>query len=224
MTVRLSLDPRLPWLALGFLFVTCIVSQAASNNPSTDWFRRAGYGVFGHYLQDLQHDPQQIQSLGLGTSWEECVREFDTRRFADAMGESGAGYVISTMHQRTRFLIAPNGTFDRLLSYLGHDRLGNDLGAGWGQPGVRYSQADLTGYVVEVNQAGGVVSIDLLLYRDGTLDRSQHEVLKALRPGGLAAYNARAPVPPGNLAFRKPARLLSLEGAQMTVAELEVCE
>jgi hypothetical protein len=53
---------------------------------------------------------------------------------------------------------------------------------------------------------------DVLLYRDGTLDRSQLEILKALRPG-LAVAKARAPVPPGNLAFRKPARLLSLDGS-----------
>ncbi|HNQ90914.1 MAG TPA: hypothetical protein PKM73_20050 [Verrucomicrobiota bacterium] len=38
-----------------------------------------------------------------------------------------------------------------ILSYLGHDRLGNSLGAGWGQPGVRFSKADLTEYSAEVN-------------------------------------------------------------------------
>lgn len=356
-----------PWLTLLPWFVSCLVSQAAANNSSTDWFQRAAYGVFVHYLQDLQNDPQQVHSLGRETSWDECVREFDARRFADAMAEAGAGYVIFTMHQRTRFLIAPNATFDHLtgyrpgeacstrdliedlyralqvkniplmlywtgdgprtdakaaaalgwkdpvptsyvekwasvvqeygeryrekvagwwvdgsypfigyddeklsilaralkagnasriiafnpgvqdrvrpysrhedytcgeqnrfldqpvsrwtggeqwhiLSYLGHDRLGNYLGAGWGQPGVRYSKADLTDYIAEVNRAGGVVSIDVLLYRDGGLDRSQLEVLKALRPG-LAAHKAQPPVPPGNLAFRKPARLLSLDGS-----------
>lgn len=355
------------WLIFLPLFASGFVLEAATNNPSTDWFQRAGYGVFVHYLEDLQNDPQQVHSLGRKTSWDECVREFDVHRFADAMAEASAGYVIFTMHQRTRFLIAPNATFDRLtgyrpgeacskrdlvedlyqalqakniplmlywtgdgprtdpkaaaalgwkdpvptsyvekwasvvqeygerygekvagwwvdgsypfigydeeklgilaralkagnpkriiafnpgvqdrvrpyskhedytcgeqnrfldqpvsrwtggeqwhiLSYLGHDRPGNYLGAGWGQPGLRYSKADLTEYIAEVNQAGGVVSIDVLLYRDGGLDRSQLEVLKALRPG-LKAYQAQPPVPPGNLAFRKPARLLSLDGS-----------
>ena len=73
---------------------------AATNNPNTDWFLKAGYGVFVHYLEDLQNDPQQIHSLGRRTSWDECVREFDVNRFADAMAEAGAGYVIFTMHQR----------------------------------------------------------------------------------------------------------------------------
>jgi len=61
------------------------------------------------------------------------------------------------------------------------------------------------------------VSIDVVLFRDGGLDRSQLEVLKALRLR-MAAARMRPPVPPGNVAFRKPARLLSLDGSH----ELEV--
>ncbi len=103
------LGQKRPWLTLLSWFISCLVSQAAANNSNTDWFQRAGYGVFVHYLEDLQNDPQQVHR------------------------------------------------------YLGHDRLGNYLGAGWGQPGVRYSKADLTEYVAEVNRAGGVVSIDVFL-------------------------------------------------------------
>jgi len=338
---------------------------AAAHNPNTDWFLTAGYGVFVHYVEDLQNDPQQIHSLGRRSSWDECVREFDVNRFADAMAEAGAGYVIFTMHQRTRFLIAPNATFDRLTGYrpgeacatrdlvedlyqalhakhiplmlywtgdgprqdpkaaaamgartpvttdyvkkwasvveeygerygekvvgwwadgcypfIGYDdeklgimagalKAGNprriialnpgvqdkvraysshedftageqnrffdqpvsrwiegeqwhilsflgsgrsNIGAAWAMPGAKYPKQDLIDYVSDVNRAGGVVSIDVLLFRDGGLDRSQLEVLKALRPG-LATAKARPPVPPGNLAFRKPARLLSLDGS-----------
>jgi hypothetical protein len=86
-------------------------------NPSTDWFLKAGYGVFVHFLEDLQNDPTQIHSLGRHTDWDTCVREFDVERFATAMAEAGAGYVIFTMLQRTRFLIAPNATMDRITGY-----------------------------------------------------------------------------------------------------------
>jgi hypothetical protein len=55
------------------------------------------------------------------------------------------------------------------------------------------------------------VSIDVLLYRDGTLDRSQLEMLKSLRPA-LAALQSQSPMPPGNLAWHKPTQLLSLDG------------
>ncbi|MBP7935994.1 MAG: discoidin domain-containing protein [Phycisphaerae bacterium] len=340
------------------------ISRAGPHNPDTDWFQKSGYGVFVHYLWDLQNDARQVQSLGRQTSWEECVREFDVDRFADAMAEAGAGYVIFTMHQRTRFLIAPNATFDRLTGYrpgescctrdlvaelhgvlarkriplmlywtgdgpredekaaaalgwkvpvpteyvrkwasvveeygerygervagwwadgcypfIGYDdeklgvlakalKAGNPkriiamnpgvlngvrgytphedftcgeenafhdqpasrwidgeqwhilsflgcgrshIGAAWGMAGTGYTKQELIEYVFDVNNGGGVVSIDVLLYRDGGLDRSQLQILKALRPG-LAAMKTGPAVPPGNLAFRKPARLLSLDG------------
>jgi hypothetical protein len=114
----------------------------------------------------------------------------------------------------TRWL---NGEQWHILSFLGHPQLSNPLGTGWGQPGIRYRREDLGEYIAEVNRAGGVVSIDVMLYRDGGLDRSQLELLKGLRRE-IARHANRAPVPPGNLAFGKPARLLSLDGAH----ELEV--
>jgi hypothetical protein len=340
-------------------------ASAAAHNPNTDWFQKAGYGVFVHYLEDLQNDPQQIHSLGRRTTWDECVRQFDVNRFAGAMAEAGAGYVVFTLHQRTRYLIAPNATFDRLTGYrpgeacatrdlvedlyqalhrkniplllywtgdgpredakagpalgwkdpvpadyvrrwasvvqeygerygekvagwwvdgcysfIGYDeqklgllaaalRAGNPqrilafnpgvqdkvraysrhedfttgeqnqfldqpvsrwvdgaqwhilsflgggqsrIGAAWAMPGARYSKQELIEYISDVNRAGGVVSIDVLLFRDGELDRSQLEILRAIRPG-LANSQAQPPIPPGNLAFRKPARLLSLDGS-----------
>lgn len=335
-------------------------------NPNTDWFQKAGYGVFVHYLEDLQNNPETIHSLGKKTSWDECVREFDVERFADSMAQARAGYVIFTMHQRTKFLIAPNSTFDNLTGYkpgeacstrdlvedlyralskrkiplmlywtgdgpredsraakaLGwadpipvdyvkkwasvvreygerykdkvvgwwvdgcyrfigyneeklkiladalkagnpnriialnpgveekvsfytvlddytcgeqnefHDMPaqrwingvqwhilsflgcgGSHIGAAWAMPGTKYSKADLIEYISDVNRLGGVVSIDVMVYRDGALDRSQLEILKALRPGINLTQN-QLPVPPGNLAFKKPARLLSLDGSR----------
>ena len=83
----------------------------------TEWFHDARYGVFAHFLEDLQNDPDTINGLGMRTSWDECVRGFDVEAFADAMREAGAGYVMFTMMQRTRFLIAPNETFDRITGY-----------------------------------------------------------------------------------------------------------
>ena len=307
--------------------------QAAPNNPNTDWFQQAGWGVFVHYLEGLQNNPAELNSLGRRTSWDQCVKEFDAKRFADQIAQTGAGYVIITMEQRTRFLIAPNATFDRLTGYkpgeacakrdlvldlykalhrrgirlmlywtgdgpqddkqaakamghtekvseeyvrnwaavvreygerygdkvvgwwtdgcypwIGYDELklgilaqglkaGNSkriialnvgvqdkvrsysthedfttgeqnefkdlpqsrwvdgeqwhilsfLGCshqGWATPGSKYKKAQLADYVRQVNERGGVVSIDVLLYRDGSLDRSQLEMLKAIgRPG-----------------------------------------
>ncbi|MCK5271828.1 MAG: alpha-L-fucosidase [Sedimentisphaerales bacterium] len=315
---------------LSILCTLAKVVQAEPYNPNTDWFMKAGYGVFVCYLEIYQNDPARLNSFGKKTSWDQCVREFDTEKFADQMEQAGAGYVIFTMQQNARFLIAPNATFDRLTGYkpgeacatrdlvedlykslhprgiklilywtgdgprkdpkaaaalkytrkvnetfvtnwsnvareygerykekvvgwwvdgcytfIGYDqkkleilakglKAGNpkriialNLGVkkkvsayseyedytcgekerfddypssrwingeqwhilsylscehkGWGSPGTRYKKQELIDYVNKCNSKGGVVSIDVMLYRDGLLDRSQLEMLKALR-------------------------------------------
>jgi len=335
-----------------------------SLNPKTDWFREAGYGVFVHYLAHLQNDAAHLHSLGKETDWDACVRAFDTEKFADAVAESGAGYAIFTVMQISRFMIAPNATFDRITGYqpgeacatrdlieelcqslskrniklmlywtgdgprtdekagpaygcgnpvstefvqkwadtfreygerygdkvagiwcdgcysfIGYDeeklgilaqglRAGSDkriiaLNPGvdpkvrayapyedytcgeqnvfyevpaerfldgeqwhilsflsktwWGEPGVGYGKSQFSEYVWNVHQRGGVVSVDIMVYRDGGLERSQVELLKAVRYE-LENATEKPPVPPGNKAYRKPARLLSLDGSH----ELEV--
>lgn len=85
-----------------------VAVQQPSLNPRTDWFQEAGYGVFVHYLSGLQNDAEQLHSLGCETSWDECVAQFDTDAFAATMNEVGAGYVIFTVMQRKRTMIAPN--------------------------------------------------------------------------------------------------------------------
>ncbi len=340
------------------LLLIALTVQQPSPNPRTDWFHEAGYGVFVHYLSGLQNSPDQLHSLGRETAWNECVAEFDTDAFAATMHEVGAGYVIFTVMQRNRTMIAPNATFDRISGYkpgeacatrdlvedlyqslarhkiplmlyftgdgpiddpqareafgwtdpinddfverwssvareygerygkkvagwwvdgcypwLAYNdqrlavfadalRAGNPdrivafnrgvdpkvmpytthedytcgeqnrffdmpaerfldgeqwhilsyLGDRWSGPGSGYSKRDLADYVFEVHRRGGVVSIDVLLFRDGSLDRSQTELLKAVRHE-LDHGTARPAIPPGNLAYRKQSLLLSLDGS-----------
>ncbi|MDA3923866.1 MAG: alpha-L-fucosidase [Kiritimatiellae bacterium] len=354
---------------LTIVAAVCVCSlNAKEPNPNTDWFSKAGYGVFVHYLQELQNNPDQLHSLGQKSSWDECVNAFDVDLFADQMKQAGAGYVVFTTHQRTQFLIAPNATFDRLtgykpgeacshrdliaeladalekrgiplmlywtgngpssdpkasqalgfetpvtakwaeiwgsvvaeygkrygdrikgwwvdgcyfkhgnlkwtddtlgilakalkegnpkriialnpgvelapysihedyiagemnsfealpesrflegrqwhiLSFLGPSLVGNYLAAGWGRPGVNYSLKDFVNYLGMVNAQGGVVSIDVMLYRDGRIDFSQLEFLKRLRPALKQWHDNSAPMPSGNMAYRKPAKLLNIAG------------
>jgi hypothetical protein len=343
----------------GFVFLVALWACAEPNGAaSTDWFKEAGYGVFVHYLEGIQNNPDYVHSLGKRTSWDDCVREFDTEKFADGVAESGAGYAIVTVMQISRFMIAPNATFDRIAGYKpgeacatreliedlyqslsrrnirlmlywtgdgprGDEKAGPAFGCGtpvtkefvqkwadvfreygerygdkiagiwcdgcypfigyddeklgilaqglhagsakriialnrgvdpkvcsytrheeyttgeqnrffevptqrfldgeqwhilsflsktwWGQPGTGYSKTELADYVFNVHQCGGVVSIDMVLFRDGSFDRSQIETLKAVRRE-LNEGKTRTPIPPGNLAYRKPAKLLSLDG------------
>src|SRR5208282_2891829 len=109
-------------LAAGFFGATV---QAEVHNPDTDWFRDAHWGVFVHYLWDVQNGGHPANNMGtttannLGrtTSWDECMKEFDTEKFAEQIKATGAKYVFFTMMQRTRYLIAPNATYDRLTGY-----------------------------------------------------------------------------------------------------------
>jgi len=350
-------------IALLAVLLPLALAEGDPMNPNTDWFQKAGYGVFVHYLAGLQNNREQLHSLGRQTSWDECVREFDTESFADTMAEVGAGYVLFTVMQIGRELIAPSAAFDRISGYrpgeacatrdliedlyqslsrrniplmlyytgdgprgdpkagpafgwqspvtaefvenwgsvaqeygerygdkvvgwwvdgcypwIGYDdgklaafskalKAGNPkrivafnrgvdpkvlsytphedytcgeqnhffdmpvsrfldgeqwhllsyLGTGWGHPGTQYGKRELGEYVFDVNQRGGVVSIDVLLFRDGSLDRSQVEMLKAVREE-LTTGKTRPPIPPGNLAYRKQAKLLSLDGThELTV-------
>jgi len=342
-----------------FLSVTAGL-YAEPMNPNTDWFRDAGWGVFVHYLWDVQCVGDRINTQDGTTDWDACVMEFDTERFADDIAETGAGYVIFTMHQRTRYLIAPNKRFDELTGYapgqacstrdlvadlytslhkrgiplmlywtgdgprqdkkasdglggwhgkitdeyvrnwasvvaeygnrygdkvvgwwvdgcyghIGYDqeklgvlakglKAGNPkriiamnpgvalkayskhedymcgemnsfgtvpesrfvdgeqwhilsyLGSRWGGAGLRYSKDWMADYLFRCHQVGGVVSIDVLLFRDGSIDLSQKELLKGASARLKAKLEKLAhPVPPGNLAYGKPATLLSLDGSK----------
>lgn len=357
---------RQAWLTMPLLVILTASSLAAdsSGEDRTAWFAAAKYGVFVHYLNGLQNNPDHVASLGKETSWDECVAEFDVDLFAKRMAEAGAGYVVFTVMQQQRFMIAPNATFDKITGYrpgeacatrdliedlfhalakyniplllywtgdgpiadpqaaqafgwdepvpeafvrrwaavaaeygrrygpkvkgwwvdgcyrwLGYNdqklailaeglRAGyperiiafnpgveekvraysqhedftageqNDffdrplsrfvngkqwhilapLGNHWAEPGTRLGKRELADYVHTVTAVGGVVSIDVLLYRDGDLDRSQLEVLKSLRQGlaqraeWAKAWRQGKAVPPNNKAWLKPARLLNIEG------------
>ena len=48
-------------------------TNAQLKHPSTDWFLKAGFGVFTHYLNSLQNNRAQLHSLGKETDWDTCV-------------------------------------------------------------------------------------------------------------------------------------------------------
>ena len=52
------------------------------------------------------------------------------------------------------------------------------IGPGWGSFGAKRSKEYLADYIERVHEAGGVVSVDIGVYRDGKFDPVQVEVLK----------------------------------------------
>lgn len=113
------------------------------------WFRTRKWGVFFHYLEGLQNNPASVNSDGKHTGWDECVNELDTERIAAQLHEANAGYAAITVMQGTRFMIAPNETYDRLTGL---------------QPGEACSRRDLIGDLI---RALSKYDIPLFLYYTG---------------------------------------------------------
>ena len=336
----------------------CKIPEERRGN--TDWFSEAGWGIFVHFLWDCQCVGNRIANTREHSSWDECVKNFNTEKFASDIAETGAQYVIFTMMQRTRYLIAPNETYNKLTGYktgeacstrdLVEDiyqslnkrniklmlywtgdgprqdkkaadgmggwngkvtdkyvqnwanvaaeygeryknkvhgwwvdgcydyiaynqkrwsilaeglRKGNPkriialnnptmhhansstlhddyttgengnfgevptsrwvdgvqwhtlsfLGKDWCSAGLRYSREWLADYVYKCNRVGGVVSIDVLLFSDGSLERSHVLTLKGMNKT-LQWIKTRKPVPEGNVACYKATKLLNLTGTK----------
>ncbi len=135
---------------------------------NTDWFSEAGWGVFVHFLYDCQCVGLRISNTEQSTSWNECVNNFDTEQFATDIASTGARYVIFTMMQRTRYLIAPNDTYDKLTGY---------------KPGEACSERDL---VMDLIESLEKYNITLMLYWTGDGPRQDKQA-----SDGMGGWNGK---------------------------------
>jgi alpha-L-fucosidase len=55
------------------------------------------------------------------------------------------------------------------------------LGKEWGVPGLRFRKDEVVNYVTSCNRKGGVVTLDVCLLRDGSIDAIQKEFLKSIK-------------------------------------------
>lgn len=84
-------------------------------SKATDRLLSKRFGVFNHYLFGMQNGSgKERNPKGIITSWNECVDEFDTDKLAYQLHQMGAGYYCITLMQGTKYMIAPNETFDRI--------------------------------------------------------------------------------------------------------------
>lgn len=79
------------------------------------------------------------------------------------------------------FTVIPGGRFvggaqAHILAPLDRSADGNPFG-GWCKPGCKRTKEYMLEYVKRVNDAGGAVTIDVCLYRDGSFDPEQLDVL-----------------------------------------------
>ena len=116
----------------------------------TDWFHDKKWGVFLFYVYDNQNNPQSVHNMGAGeTGWDECINDFDVELFAKQLADVHAGYVMITLMQTSKYLIAPNETFDKITGY---------------KPGEACSKTD---FVLKLYDALSKYNIDLILYFTG---------------------------------------------------------
>ncbi|MBQ9545040.1 MAG: hypothetical protein IJV00_07930 [Clostridia bacterium] len=116
----------------------------------TDRLYNKKWGVFFHYLQNLQNNPANPHNQGTGVlPWDECVNALDVHRLAETLNECGAGYCFITVMQGDPYLIAPNRTFDSIAGTL---------------PGQACAKRDL---IADLFEALSPYGIDLYLYYTG---------------------------------------------------------
>ncbi len=107
------------------------------------------WGVFNHFLYVIQNNPDLKNSRGEKTTWDELVNEFDVKRLGKALHEMGAKYYIITVMQGTKYMIAPNNTFDKIADT---------------KPGDACSSRDL---ILDISNELQKYDIDLFLYFTG---------------------------------------------------------
>lgn len=92
-----------------FLSIVFSGIQAQNKNSNTDWFMKAKYGLFVHFLPS-------------GNDFQKCINEFDVNGFARDCEEAGAGYVMFTIGQNSGFYNAPNNTYDKFTGFKTGER------------------------------------------------------------------------------------------------------
>ena len=93
-----------------------------------------------------------------------------------------------TAGEENQFMFFPDGNMDEnlqwhILSFIAPETGGADVFgySGWSGLGSKYSKEELHEYVEKVTNAGGAVTVDIAIFRDGSLDKGQLEVLKGLK-------------------------------------------
>ncbi len=109
--------------------------------PAQDHFYSRRWGVFIHYLRSVQNPD--------APDWDEAVNALDVQLLARQLAEVGAGYLILTLMQGSRYICAPSETYEKLTGFA---------------RGEATCRRDL---VAELADALAQYGIDLFLYYTG---------------------------------------------------------
>ncbi|UCF37140.1 MAG: alpha-L-fucosidase [Acidobacteriota bacterium] len=121
-------DRSIPLILFTLVLTFTFPLFAGDRSPHTDWFQKAGYGVFIHFLPD---DEASFAK----------VKDFDVGYLADQLESVGAGYLILTLGQNSGYFNPPNSSYDAATGY---------------RPGERCSTRDLPMELFEALRSKGI--------------------------------------------------------------------
>jgi len=117
----------------------------------TDRISSKKWGVFHHYLYNIQNDPLFLNNQNAGeTDWNVCTEALDVKRLAKTLHDIGAGYYFITVMQGRKYMIAENGVYRNIVG----DEIADEC----------LSRRDL---IEELYQELSKYDIDLYLYFTG---------------------------------------------------------
>ncbi len=155
--IKVKVTPKSDKYAAGTTMESAPVGPVAEekNNPRTDWFKDAKYGISCHFL------PNYLNWVGMnipdnekwqdGETFDQFLATFDVEEFAKQVHEAGAGFVFFTIDQHSGLNVAPNSWYDKIIG---------------GKPGEKSSVRDLP---MELANALAKYDIKLVLYFMGIL-------------------------------------------------------
>lgn len=74
------------------------------------------YGVFHHVLHGMQDNPERNLNKNCGAmAWNDFVNRLDVEKIAEQLHQAGAAYYFITIMQCSRYMIAPNKTYDEIV-------------------------------------------------------------------------------------------------------------
>lgn len=135
-----------------------------------DYFGYNDTLLYPYYSACKEGNPDAIVSLNGGVS-EKLKKHFLCEEFV--CGE----YNDFTFIPEDRYV---DGAQAHILAPLGKSCDGTEWNA-WCRPGAKRDGAYMRDYISRVNAAGGVVTVDILLNRDGSFDERQTEVLSLIK-------------------------------------------
>lgn len=92
----------------------------------TENFKNKKWGIFTHFVYLDQNNPGRACNLGLGvTDWNECVDDFDVKKYVEQIVQTKAGYVFFTVMQGMQYMCAPNNTFNEITGYKSGEACSN---------------------------------------------------------------------------------------------------